>query len=243
MENQKAKLQNWKKSGSKINGEKKESRKGKNMGKKWTCPFDVFCIYFAFLICFFLKLLFCICFAFFQAKSKIHAKKKQIEKTTAKNIKWTSHFVFPFLTFFHVFSLLFCFCVFWILLIWFLFFPFLFLHLSWVFSSLLILRISYGLVNIRLAISVQLLVLGMIKALTSTDATEERKRERGSGYAQRERERERWNDIDICPTWFGVWLTVTWGSQVCCTRHIASLHEDQTWPQAVEEIAQKCDLA
>jgi len=63
--------------------------------------------------------------------------------------------------------------------------------LSWVFSSLLILRISYGLVNIRLAISVQLLVLGMIKALTSTDATEERKRERGSGYAQRERERER----------------------------------------------------
>jgi len=42
-----------KKNGSKINGEKKESRKGKNMGKKWTCPFDVFCIYFAFLICFF----------------------------------------------------------------------------------------------------------------------------------------------------------------------------------------------
>ena len=55
---------------------------------------------------------------------------------------------------------------------------------------MLILRISYGLVNIRLAISVQLLVLGMIKALTSTDATEERKRERGSGYAQRERERD-----------------------------------------------------
>ena len=118
------------------------------MGKKWTCPFDVFCIYFAFLICFFLKLLSCICFAFFQAKSKIHAK-KQIEKTTAKNIKWTSHFVFPFLTFFHVFSLLFCFCVFWILLIWFFGFPCFFSFFAF-FSSFNKIRIIGGLVNLNI---------------------------------------------------------------------------------------------
>jgi hypothetical protein len=54
----------------------------------------------------------------------------------------------------------------------------------------LILRISYGLVNIRLAISVQLLVLGMIKALTSTDATEEYGREREGAATPSERERE-----------------------------------------------------
>ena len=37
----KIKKQNFKtkKNGSKIKGEKKESQKGKNMGKAWTCPF------------------------------------------------------------------------------------------------------------------------------------------------------------------------------------------------------------
>ena len=111
MENQKAKLQNWKKTGSKINGEKKESRKGKNMGKKWTCPFDVFCIYFAFLICFFLKLLFCICFAFFQAKSKIHAKKTNWENNCKKHQmdKSFCFSLFDFFPCFFPFILLLCF--------------------------------------------------------------------------------------------------------------------------------------
>ena len=165
--------------------------------EKWGKMDLSICIFVAFSICFFFAfvlLLFCFLPRKKQNKSK-KTNKKQIEKAK-KNANVFFPIFFSFCLSF--FSLLFCFCVFWILLIWFLFFPFLFLHLSWVFSSLLILRISYGLVNIRLAISVQLLVLGMIKALTSTDATEERKRERGSGYAQRER--ERWNDIDICPT-------------------------------------------
>jgi hypothetical protein len=40
----KIKKQNFKtkKNGSKIKGEKKESQKGKNMGKAWTCPFAFF---------------------------------------------------------------------------------------------------------------------------------------------------------------------------------------------------------
>jgi hypothetical protein len=56
---------------------------------------------------------------------------------------------FPILIFFLFFQFLFCFCFFWILLICFLGFPF-FLHLSRFFSSFLILRISYGLLNIKL---------------------------------------------------------------------------------------------
>ena len=55
-----------------------------------------------------------------------------------------------FLHFFPFFPLLFCFCVFWILLIFFLFVPFFCICI--VFFKLLILRISYGLVNIRLYI-------------------------------------------------------------------------------------------
>ena len=43
MENQKAKLQNWKKNGSKINGEKKERQKGKKMEL-------AICIFFAFIL-------------------------------------------------------------------------------------------------------------------------------------------------------------------------------------------------
>ena len=188
-------------------GKKRKVKKGKTWAKNGLVHLHFFAFILLFRFAFF-KLLFCICFAFFQAKSKINASKKmQIEsKTSAKNMQMDKSIVSPFcfslfdFPFFPVFSPLFCFCVFWILLICFFVFSIFFCMCLVFFSSLLILRISYGLVNIRLAISVQLLVLGMIKALTSTDATEERKRERGSGYAQRERERERWNDIDICPT-------------------------------------------
>ena len=62
MENQKAKLQNWK-NGSKINGEKKERQKGKNMEKMdlsicicfafiLLCRFAFLCFYFAFIFLF-----------------------------------------------------------------------------------------------------------------------------------------------------------------------------------------------
>ena len=60
---------------------------------------------------------------------------------------------FPFLSFLFVslFSLLFCFCVFWILLICFLVFSFcFFLHFSRFFFKFKKIRISYGLVNIKL---------------------------------------------------------------------------------------------
>jgi hypothetical protein len=81
--------------------------------------------------------------------------------------------------------------------------------------------------------------------LTSTDATEEygREREGAATPSEREREMEWYWHLSHLIWSLTYWLTVTWGSQVCCTRHIASLHEDQTWPPAVEEIAQKCDLA
>ena len=69
-------------------------------------------------------------------------------------------------------------------------------------------------------------VLGMIKALTSTDT-------------KRERERDGMR-LTFVPA--DLEFEFSWGSQVSL-RNIASLHEDQIWPQAVEEIAQKCDLA
>ena len=93
-----------KKTGSKINGEKKESRKGKNMGKKWTCPFDVFCIYFAFLICFFLNFYFAFVLPFSRQKAKYMQKnklRKQLQKTSNGQVIlffpfWLFSMFFPF---------------------------------------------------------------------------------------------------------------------------------------------------
>ena len=108
MENQKAKHQNRKKTGSKINGKKKERQKEGKRGKKWTWPFDTICIFVAFF-CFFDLLFFCFYFAFFcffwlfawkKAKKKQNkSKKKQIKKAKKKQqkCKWTSPFfpIFP----------------------------------------------------------------------------------------------------------------------------------------------------
>ena len=75
MENQKAKLQNWKKNGSKINGEKKERQKGEKM-EKWICPFalvlHLFC-FFDLLFCFYFAFAFFsrFCRAFFQVLKKL----------------------------------------------------------------------------------------------------------------------------------------------------------------------------
>jgi hypothetical protein len=89
-------------------------------------------------------------------KPKKKPKKKQIEKAKKKQqkCKGTSPFFSHFFSFFSFFftpciSLLFCFCVFWIFLVCFLVFPF-FLHFSRFFSSFKKLRISGGLVNLKL---------------------------------------------------------------------------------------------
>ena len=101
----KSKTSKLKKNGSKINGEKGTSKREKNMGKTWTCPFESFfafsiCIFFAFILHFFLL---------FENKSnnkcKIKANKEHIEKNkiTAKKMQMdrTSPFFqfSPFLTF------------------------------------------------------------------------------------------------------------------------------------------------
>jgi hypothetical protein len=46
IENKTSKL---KKNGSKIRGERRNVKKGKNMGKKWTCPFECFLHLFVFV--------------------------------------------------------------------------------------------------------------------------------------------------------------------------------------------------
>ena len=157
MENQKAKLQNRKKTGSKIIGEKMERQKGGKKRKNWTCPFAFLLFFFAFSICFFV-LLFCFYFVFFcflpgKKQNKKQTKSKSRKQTKKqKKCKWTSPFfsffplfVFPFSPFF---SLLFCFCVFldfadllFGFSIFFGFFAF--------FSSFKKIRISGGLVNLK----------------------------------------------------------------------------------------------
>ena len=121
-----------------------ESQKGKKLGKKIvTCPFAFL---FAFSIC-----LFCfycaLCLLFSRQKTKKNAKNMQMDRTS------------PFFSFFFAFCRSFCFPVFpvyfsfvffWIVLICFLFFPF---FMCPFFSSLLILRISHGLVNITRAMT------------------------------------------------------------------------------------------
>ena len=140
-------------------GKQRNVKKGEKMGKHglvhlhFCCFFDLlfFCFCFAFLL-----LLFCFLPGKKQNKSKIKAKKskqkanqkskKKAKKKMQMDKSIFSHF-FPFLSF--LFSLLFCFCVFWILLICFLFFPFC-LHFSRFFSSFLKKRINGGLVNIMI---------------------------------------------------------------------------------------------
>ena len=79
-------------------GEKKESSKGKHMGKQWFRDSSMcFCIYFTFSICFVLLLLFILFFLFHQAKSN---KMQQLMQTQCT---WT----IPFFLFV-LFLLLFC---------------------------------------------------------------------------------------------------------------------------------------
>ena len=111
-----------------------------------------FCCFFLLFRFAFCLLFFCLYFAFFLLFAWKKAKKKQTKSKSKKQkkCKWTSPFfplfVFPFLS---LFSLLFCFCVFWILLICFLFFPFV-LHFSRFFSSFKKIRINGGFVNLSL---------------------------------------------------------------------------------------------
>ena len=146
MENQKRNFKTEKK-GSKMNGEKKERQKGEKMGKKWEKHGFVHLHFFACI------LLFRFLFVFFPGKKNtIKAKKQQIEKTKKckQNANGQIHF-FPFLYFLFspFFPLLFCFCVFLDFADLLFGFSFFVAFVS-VFSSLLILRISYGLVNITI---------------------------------------------------------------------------------------------
>ena len=113
-------------------GEKRTVKKGKHMGNNGLVHlhfFGMFCAFYS------------------QAKSKKHAESKK-------------HIFFPFCFLLFVFpffsqfvSLLFCLCFFWILLIYFLVFHFFIYGIFFsVFSSLLILKISNGLVNISVVI-------------------------------------------------------------------------------------------
>ena len=161
----KLKKQNFKtekKNGCKINGEKKEKQKGKKQWEKMDiCIFLAFMVLFRF-VCFLL-------FAFFpgkkQNKYKIKAKKSTSRKQYKRKTNANGQVIFFVLFDFPVFPLLFCFCVFWIWLICFLVFPCFFLAFVSFFSSLLILRISYGLVNIRVAIPKQPYVILLSRCL------------------------------------------------------------------------------
>ena len=132
-------------------GKKRKDKKGKKWEENGLVHLHFCCFFFAFSICFFcafVLLLFCFFFAFCleKTKNKIKAKQTQKKSKSKKQKKATKmqmdksifvpifspfclSFLFPF------FSLLFCFCVFWILLICFLVFPF-FLHFSRFFQVL-----------------------------------------------------------------------------------------------------------
>ena len=127
MENQKANLQNWKKTEAKEMVKKRNVKKGKSWEQHGLVPLH---------------------FSRQKAKNKIKANKKQIEKGKI-NANGPVHF-FPFLTFlfspwFFIYLLL-CFLDFADVL----FVSFCFALGLVFFSSLLILRISYGLVKIIL---------------------------------------------------------------------------------------------
>ena len=138
-----------------------EKKRTSKRGKNWKnmdlsiCMFVAFFLLFrfAFLLLFFALILLFVCF--FPGKKQKITIKKQIEKAKKSNKHARTSPFFPIFSpfclsfLFPFFSLLFCFCVFWILLICFLVFP-LFLHFSRIFSSFKKIRISYGLVNIRI---------------------------------------------------------------------------------------------
>ena len=152
----KSKTSKPKKTGNKINGKKRNVKKGKTWEKNGLVHLHFCCFFFSFSICFFLLLFFFFAFAWKKGKkSKIKAKQKQKKanrKSTKKQQKCNGQVhvfpIFPFLFFLFVsffpFYLLLCFLDLLILLfgfsICFAFFAF--------FSSFKKIRISYGLVNI-----------------------------------------------------------------------------------------------
>ena len=95
----KSKTSKLKKTGSKINGKKKERQNGKNNGKK-NCPFA----FFLHLFRFFNLLCFCFYFACFFSMQKTKKQNKR------KQCKWTnmcfSLFVFPFFPLYFAFVFL-----------------------------------------------------------------------------------------------------------------------------------------
>ena len=144
MENQKAKLKNWKK------------RKQNKWGKKGTskCPF-AFSLH---LFCFLVLLLFCFFFAFCleKTKNKIKAKKTNLESNINAKKKQMDKSIFfpcfPFLTFlFYPFFCPFYFAFVFFGFCWFAFWFFIFLLLSRCFSSFKQVRISGGLADISLS--------------------------------------------------------------------------------------------
>ena len=167
MENQKAKLQLKKKRKQNTWG-KKERQKGKNIGKHGFVHLHFLCIYFAFSIFFFFRLLLFLFLAWKKAKKKNtqnqSKKTNRKSKINAKNANGQVSPLFPhffpivspfwlssFFMFPPFFPLLFCFCVFWILLMCFLFVPCFFLCFCCVFfSNFKQVGISYGLVDIIL---------------------------------------------------------------------------------------------
>ena len=129
MENQKAKLQNRKNRKQNKWGKKGTSKRGK--WEKMDLSICILLLFFCFSICFYVAF-----FCFFSRqkakKSKTKAKKaNRKSKKKQQKCKWTS----PYFSHFFPFSLLFCSCVFWILLICFLVFPFV-LHFSRFFQVL-----------------------------------------------------------------------------------------------------------
>ena len=152
MENQKAKLQNWKEQEAKYM-EKKERQKGGKLWKKGRVHLHFCCLFFAFILLF---LAFCL------EKSKKKASKKQTKSNNtqiekAKKAKQMDDSIFfhfsPFcLSFFSLFFpfllLFFGFC--WFAFCFFLFF---FVFFSRFFASFKKVRISYGLADIKLIVN------------------------------------------------------------------------------------------
>ena len=169
MENQKAKLQNWKKKRKQNTWGKKGTSKREKHWKKWICPFAFSLHLFCFLDVSFL-LLGCFCFCFLAWKKTNKQKQNQSKKNKSKKQNKCKKmqmdklvhcfpifsplfplFDFPFFSCFPFFPLLFCFCVFWILLMCFLFVPCFFCaFVAFFFQILKQVGISYGLVDIIL---------------------------------------------------------------------------------------------
>ena len=129
---------------------KVKSKRWKTLGKNWLVHLLFFCIYVAFSICFlFAFSLYFFCSGKKQKTNKINAKKTNgTNKINAKTMQMHKSICFPLFSFlfFPLFTLLFCFCVFWIVLICFLFFS-IFLLVCF-FQVCWFLWIGNGLVNI-----------------------------------------------------------------------------------------------